>query len=678
MLPLTPTKLGRYEIVDEIGKGAMGVVYLARDPLIGRLVALKTFRSGYSVRDQEMEQFRVRFIREAQSAGILSHPNIVTIHDVVEESEDGGAFIAMEYVRGTNLKALLQGDQPLSLPFVVDVIAQVADALDYAHSHRVVHRDVKPANILITADNRVKITDFGIARLDTSNLTQEGQLLGTPNYMAPEQIQGKDVDYRADHFALGVVLYEMLTRHKPFQGENLTVVSHRIVYDHFTPPREYMREMPPGIEPILDKALEKDPAHRYQRAKEMVDDLRRVAGALSGGDLNETQSLSMIAPVLVPPVLPPSPDATGAMGSMGSTGSFGSRTPPPLPSAAPVPAMPTMPTPPAPPAIPEAALPPLVKAPKPPSPPRSGPLVSVRRVALAGGAAALLLLLAAAGGFLWLSRTAPARGRSAQEDADHARFITLVQMGSQLLRSGDQMGAANAYREAERLAPKPEKIRRLRLAAEQKANEQGRLVGVEQQKIAYLQSSQQAIESRRWDDAVAAATAGLALDPADASLQQALAAAQTGQNRARERALAAARSAKKGQPEVAATAQPVAPPTLTPRESRPAEPVSHEATLRMTFESELSGAIVIVYAGATKVWQASIADHGGFLHRNRGGGSLDKTVQVPAGSTELKIYVTPPGQAARVKTLSGSFPGGASRTLTIRLPESKEPTVDLR
>ncbi|HEX3553557.1 MAG TPA: serine/threonine-protein kinase, partial [Thermoanaerobaculia bacterium] len=223
MLPLTPTKLGRYEIADEIGKGAMGVVYLARDPLIGRLVALKTFRIGYSVRDSEMEQFRIRFMREAQSAGILTHPNIVTIHDVVESSEEGMAFIAMEYVRGTNLKLLLQGDQSLPLSFVLETIAQVGDALDYAHSNRVVHRDVKPANILITTDNKVKITDFGIARLDSSNLTQEGQLLGTPNYMAPEQIQGREVDHRADLFSLGVVLYEMLTRHKPFQGENLTV-----------------------------------------------------------------------------------------------------------------------------------------------------------------------------------------------------------------------------------------------------------------------------------------------------------------------------------------------------------------------------------------------------------------------------------------------------------------------
>ncbi|MFY9826187.1 MAG: serine/threonine-protein kinase, partial [Thermoanaerobaculia bacterium] len=310
MLPLTPmspTKLGRYEITDEIGKGAMGVVYLARDPLIGRLVALKTFRIGYSVRDSEMEQFRIRFMREAQSAGILTHPNIVTIHDVVEASEEGLAFIAMEYVRGTNLKLLLQGDQPLSLSFVLDAIAQVGDALDYAHSNRVVHRDVKPANILITTDNKVKITDFGIARLDSSNLTQEGQLLGTPNYMAPEQIQGKEVDHRADLFSLGVVLYEMLTRHKPFSGENLTVVSHRIVYDHFTPPQEFVKDLAPGLEPILMRALEKDPARRYQRARDMVDDLRRLVEASPRrSDLNETQSLSSTL------ALPPPPPRPGA------------------------------------------------------------------------------------------------------------------------------------------------------------------------------------------------------------------------------------------------------------------------------------------------------------------------------------------------------------------------------
>ena len=176
----------------------------------------------------------------------------------------------------------------------------MGDALDYAHANRVVHRDVKPANILITAESRVKITDFGIARLDSSNLTQEGQLLGTPNYMAPEQIQGKEVDHRADLFSLGVVLYEMLTRHKPFQGENLTVVSHRIVYDHFTPPREYVRDLPPGVDRILGRALEKDPAKRYQRAKEMVDDLRRVVEATAAARRRPQRDAGLSSTMVLP------------------------------------------------------------------------------------------------------------------------------------------------------------------------------------------------------------------------------------------------------------------------------------------------------------------------------------------------------------------------------------------
>ena len=254
---MTPQKLGRYEIIEELGKGAMGLVYLARDPIIGRQLALKTFRLGLSAKDAEREQFRARFLREAQSAGILNHPNIVTIHDVVVE-DDGDFFIAMEYVKGTDLKQLMQRRGKLDLAFVVDVVAQIADGLDYAHSKGVVHRDIKPANIIITADKQAKITDFGIARVDASNLTVEGQLLGTPNYMAPEQIQGKEVDHRADLFSLGVMLYEMVTGKKPFQGENLTVVTHRIVYDAFTPPDDIISGLSPKLVAILDKALRKD------------------------------------------------------------------------------------------------------------------------------------------------------------------------------------------------------------------------------------------------------------------------------------------------------------------------------------------------------------------------------------------------------------------------------------
>lgn len=259
----------------------MGVVYLARDPLIGRLVALKTFHSGYSEEDQELQEFRARFLREAQSAGILNHPAIVTIHDVVDSSdEEGATFIAMEYVQGTNLKERLRSVGNLDLRRASAIVLQIADALDYAHGCGVVHRDIKPANIILTRDGDPKITDFGIARLDTSDLTQEGQLLGTPNYMAPERILGQEVDHRTDIFSLGVLFYEMLTCHKPFKGDNLTMVTHRIVYDPFTPPEQYEPSIPPEIVAILERAMRKEPAERYERAGDMAEELRGLIDGL--------------------------------------------------------------------------------------------------------------------------------------------------------------------------------------------------------------------------------------------------------------------------------------------------------------------------------------------------------------------------------------------------------------
>lgn len=272
----TPSKLGRYEVLEELGKGSMGVVYLAKDPLIGRLVALKTFHVSHGLGDSEIQQFHARFLREAQSCGILSHPNIVTIHDIVVPAEPGDVFMAMEYVRGSNLKQLLQRAGRPEIEFTSRVVCQVADALDYAHSKGVVHRDVKPANILLTAENEVKITDFGIALLNTSNLTQDGQMLGTPNYMAPEQIRGVEVDHRADIFSLGVVLYEMLTRRKPFPGDNLTVVTYRIVNEAFEPPEKYIGQLHPGLREVLDRALAKNPDDRFSTASEMAAELRRL------------------------------------------------------------------------------------------------------------------------------------------------------------------------------------------------------------------------------------------------------------------------------------------------------------------------------------------------------------------------------------------------------------------
>src|ERR1051326_4033319 len=270
-------KLGRYEVVRELGKGAMGIVYLAKDPLIGRLVALKTIRSSAHADDDETKEFQQRFIREAQAAGILNHPSIVTVHDIGQDEPTNMSFIAMEYVEGQNLKEVLAQGRPLPFDQIGDIIAQVAEALDFAHAKGIVHRDVKPANIILVEGNRAKITDFGIAKIATGgNLTTTGQFLGTPNYMAPEQIKGAPVDGRTDIFSLGICLYECLTRRKPFGGDSLTSISYKIVHEPFPPLHEINPTIPESFEEVVSHCLAKDPAKRYQRGRELAAALRAV------------------------------------------------------------------------------------------------------------------------------------------------------------------------------------------------------------------------------------------------------------------------------------------------------------------------------------------------------------------------------------------------------------------
>src|SRR5688572_4034288 len=256
----------------------MGIVYLAKDPLIGRLVALKTIRIGAHADDDETKEFQQRFIREAQAAGILNHPAIVTVHDIGRDEESDTSFIAMEFVEGQNLKEVLSQGRALSFEQIADIISQVADALDFAHAKGIVHRDVKPANIILLEGNRAKITDFGIAKIASgaANLTSTGQFLGTPNYMAPEQVKGAPVDGRTDIFALGICLYECLTRRKPFGGDSLTSISYKIVHEPFPSLSEINPQIPDGYEEIISNCLAKDPTKRYQRARDMSTALRAV------------------------------------------------------------------------------------------------------------------------------------------------------------------------------------------------------------------------------------------------------------------------------------------------------------------------------------------------------------------------------------------------------------------
>jgi tRNA A-37 threonylcarbamoyl transferase component Bud32 len=741
MLPLSPSKLGRYEIVDEIGKGAMGVVYLARDPLIGRLVALKTFRISYSVKDAELEQFRARFIREAQSAGILSHPNIVTIHDVVERGEEGLAFIAMEYVRGTNLKALLQAPQRQTLTFASEILTQIADGLDYAHSCKVIHRDIKPANILINTENRAKITDFGIARLDTSNLTQEGQLLGTPNYMSPEQILGRDVDHRADIFSLGVVLYEMVTRHKPFQGENLTVVSHRIVYDQFTPPKEYAGDLPPGTDQILAKALEKDPGRRYQRARDMADDLRRVLGSVGVRDtLNETQSLSttavlpahLLRPAAPAPAVPAASAAAAALSPavlvavppLPATGgepavvaeAFGA---PAFPAAAawPVAAPTTAPAavlpyphstrpivlPPelagaepaatggaghleaAPVPLPAAAETPAVQASPSadlrPSTPGRAPAKGLfampppARLAAAVAVGLGVGLLLAAGGVLWArAGAAPAApGSSATRpeasQATRLQVLGLVRDGRRRLDAGDADGAAAAFHAAEQLLPGKRALRQLSQEAERRQGDRRRRIDQERTIETRLDEGRLALADRRYQEAETAALAVLTMSPGNTVAEEILASVKDGRSRAKDRTASAA--ARQQARTVAAAAPPIR-PDAAPRTDQPSTAPAAEAkdaTVELGFFSAMPEGTLLVYINGRKVMQESFRfyERSGLFRSHPSTGWVRRTFHLPSGNAEIRVYVTPQGSAAVVRTLSGNFSGGATRRLDVKL-----------
>ncbi|OLD67075.1 MAG: hypothetical protein AUI52_01515 [Acidobacteria bacterium 13_1_40CM_2_68_10] len=273
-----PKTIGRYEILEEVGRGSMGVVYKARDPRIGRTVALKTIAFSFPLGPGEEEEFLQRFYHEAQVAGRLNHPNIVTIYDVGERGADGDAYIAMEFVTGTNLHELLAGGGRLPLAQVADVIEKLAQALDYAHDNGVVHRDIKPANILLTENGQPKILDFGIARLAAGGLTRPGKFFGTPNYMSPEQVTGAQVDGRTDQFSLGVILYQLLTGEKPFAGDSVTAISYQVVNVDPPPPSKLNPALRPPFDRIVRKVLSKSVTDRYARCADLAADLLTAIG----------------------------------------------------------------------------------------------------------------------------------------------------------------------------------------------------------------------------------------------------------------------------------------------------------------------------------------------------------------------------------------------------------------
>jgi eukaryotic-like serine/threonine-protein kinase len=265
--------LGRYRIISEIGQGAMGTVYKAVDPIIDRTVAIKTINLNLS--RQELEEYEARFQQEIKAAGRLNHPNIVTIYDVGKT--ESVAYMAMEFLEGNELKDIIASGNLPGTDQVVDIISQVADGLWFAHQQDIVHRDVKPSNIMVMKGGIAKITDFGIARLPNSAVkTMTGLILGSPRYMSPEQVIGKTIDARSDIFSLGVVLYEALTGIAPFDGDNVNAIMYATVNTTPPPPSSHNRAIPPMLDLIVAKAMAKLLEDRYQTIKELADDLREV------------------------------------------------------------------------------------------------------------------------------------------------------------------------------------------------------------------------------------------------------------------------------------------------------------------------------------------------------------------------------------------------------------------
>ena len=343
-------QIGRYKIVGELGRGAMGIVYKAQDPSIGRMIAIKSIRLNDLSDEAERGRMRDRLFREAQSAGILSHPGIVTIYDVAEE--DGLAYIFMELVNGPPLEKMLKAEQTPDKETLLSVLRQTAAALDYAHRKGIVHRDIKPANIMIHEDGTAKVTDFGVAKIVSQQLTQAGTIMGTPSYMSPEQVQGGVISGRTDQFSLAVIAYEVLTGEKPFTAEYLPTLLYKIVREDFEPPQRLNPTLSADIETVMRRALSKNAANRYETCTEFVAALSAACKASgdwvplprgasqdlpTGGSRQGTTAgeAETLAETIAHPVSAPAAPAPSAPGAAVQAGAAAERaTPPPRPAAA--------------------------------------------------------------------------------------------------------------------------------------------------------------------------------------------------------------------------------------------------------------------------------------------------------------------------------------------------------
>ena len=658
-------KLGRYEIVRELGKGAMGIVYLAKDPLIGRLVALKTIRPSAHADDEDTREFQARFVREAQAAGILNHPSIVTVHDIGQDDPSGMSFIAMEYVEGQNLKEMLAQGRPLSFEQAADIIAQVAEGLDFAHAKGIVHRDVKPANIILLDGNRAKITDFGIAKITSgvANLTTTGQFLGTPNYMAPEQIKGTPVDGRSDIFSLGICLYECLTHRKPFGGDSLTSISYKIVHEPFPPLHEINPTIPEGYGVVVSQCLEKDPAKRYQRGKDMANALRAVLR----GERPVRSSEPMFADATVltrgdhdklPTMEIPFPEADAP----GKT----KESPQPLDTNPnPTPAVTR-------PAVPSSAVAP-VKPPKPAGPPiwkqRIDPILFIAISSVLLAALVVLMIVMSA-----RKVSVPVVDKVAE--AKVAKERSLRNEGNRLLHEGRVNDAYARYEQLLKLAPRSPAILGLmqKLSQIRQQDEAGRQqITTAQQKF---DAGLALYNQKKFAESIPLFEESFHLNPnSDATAQYLKLAQQEDQRVKSERAATrAARTSTQPRATQTATSMPVRQVTTTHTIQPVPQTPAALASLTTVFNSTVSDGSIVVKVGMDTVANEQLWYERRIFHTHAPH-SVNVTKEFPAKNADLEVWLMIPSLSVKEyhKLTAQKFEPGVNHRLVVTFdPKSKK------
>ncbi|MGZ8867928.1 MAG: protein kinase domain-containing protein [Thermoanaerobaculia bacterium] len=649
-------KLGRYEVVRELGKGAMGIVYLAKDPLIGRLVALKTIRPAANYDDDETKEFQQRFIREAQAAGILNHPSIVTVFDIGHDDPTAMNFIAMEYVEGSNLKEVLAQGRTLSFDQIAEIIAQIGDALDFAHSKGIVHRDVKPANIILLDGNRAKIMDFGIAKIASGggNLTSTGQFLGTPNYMAPEQIKGTPVDGRTDLFSLGICLYESLTRRKPFGGDSLTSISYKIVHEPFPPLHEINPQIPDGFEEVVAQSLAKDPAKRYQRGRELASALRAIVRGERPKRpepmLNEETVVTNDRDRL-PTMEMPFPEAEEVDDSAPAPGSSAKRAAAAGTGAAAA-------------AIGTRKNPVVDKFNQTLSHIRAHPKMGKKVPAPLAAAIVFVLAAALLIAVVTLRNrqvSVPVTDTAAAELRERERQLRTE--GNELLRQGRVRDAYDRFEELAKIAPNSPAVNILlqKISALRTQQDIGRAqVILAQQK---LDEGIALIDQRKYPEAIMVLQTSQSLNPNHPDVERYLQTAQ--EEQAKVEAARAAReqrtvTAGGGQAKQAAaqggSAQAIQPALLT-----------------TTFTHPFAEGYMLVKVGADTVVQANLSETSGRFIRRRTPKPVSATSEIVPKNTDVQVFIVVPGQrVSEQHTLPHNFRPGSTQRLTITYnPQNK-------